>query len=346
MALGHEVVLLGEDAPEIWRRELSEMGGVKYRQYFVSRNGLNPLDDVRTRRELRRLIAEIQPDKSFIFTAKAISYAPAVLKRLGFDDFYILVAGLGSVFRGEGLKARLVSVVLSALYRRSFGMSRRVIFQNHDDRDFMVNRGLVNKIKTAVVNGSGVPLEDFPLSPLPEKPSFVFVGRLLRDKGIVEYLSVCRRIKQEYGDSVRLMLVGDVDSNPTSITKDYLQAYVDRGDVEFFGWQKDVRPYLRQASVFVLPSHHEGTPRCVLEAMSMGRAIITTDAPGCRETTKDGKNGYLIPVSDEKRLYDAMIDCIEHPETVALMGKRSREIAEQKYDVNIVNDSMLKIMGL
>ena len=171
------------------------------------------------------------------------------------------------------------------------------------------------------------------------------ISRLIRDKGVYEYLEACRKLKKDF-PQVRCLLVGPFDTNPSAISSVELQTFIDDGSVEYFGEQKDVIPYLAQASVFVLPSYREGTPKTNLEAMATGRAVITTDAPGCKETIVDGENGFLIPVKDVDALCEKMKQFIRHPELAQTMGFAGRKMAESLFDVNIVNQQICKTMKI
>lgn len=197
----------------------------------------------------------------------------------------------------------------------------------------------------SVVNGSGVDLASFAVKPLPDGAAqgavrFLFIGRLLGDKGAREYAEAARLLKRNH-PQVRCALVGWIDSNPNAITQEELDAWLVDGSIEFLGRLADVRPAIAACSVYVLPSYREGTPRTVLEAMAMGRAIITTDAPGCRETVVPGDNGFLVPVQDVNALAQAMRRFVEDPALQLSMGARSRKMAEDKYDVHKVNAMML-----
>ena len=171
------------------------------------------------------------------------------------------------------------------------------------------------------------------------------IGRLLGDKGVREFAEAARKIKALHPE-VRFNVVGWIDSNPDAIAQSELDAWVADGTLEFLGKLDDVRPAIAACTVYVLPSYREGTPRTVLEAMAMGRPIITTDAPGCRETVIDGDNGFLVPVQSVDALVDAMLKFIEDPALAPRMGRRSRQIAEDKYDVHKVNAVMLREMGI
>ena len=257
-----------------------------------------------------------------------------------------MVAGLGSVYRGSGIKNKMVRFVMSTLYKSAFKRCKKIFFQNNDDRKMLVEAGLLKDEQIVMIHGSGVNLENFSVVPLPEKPTFLYIGRLIKDKGVGEYLAACREIKRMYGEKVRCLLVGPYDSNPSALKPEELEPLVKAGIVEYYGEQSDVRPYIEQTSVYVLPSYHEGTPKTVLENMAMGRAIITTDAPGCRETVVQGKNGYLVEVKNVCAVVDKMKYLIEHPKVVESMAVESRKMAEELFDVNKVNDTILSTMGM
>jgi glycosyltransferase involved in cell wall biosynthesis len=254
---------------------------------------------------------------------------------------------LGYAFTGEASGKRgLLRRLIQRLYRFGLSKSRKVFFQNPDDEALFRQLGLLPAdIPSCVVNGSGVDVADYALAPLPEKPSFLLIARLLGDKGVREYAQAARKVKAQYPDAV-FQLVGWIDDNPDAISQQELDEWVNTGTVEFLGKLADVRPAVADCNVYVLPSYREGTPRTVLEAMAMGRPVITTDAPGCRETVTDGDNGFLVPVKAVDELAAAMVKFLENPELVAGMGERSRLVAEQKYDVHRVNEFMLGEMGI
>lgn len=344
VAAGHEVFALGSDDDPRYVREFASRG-VTYRSFSVSRNGLSPFEDMRTYRDLTILMREIAPDKVFTYQAKTIVYGVPAARRAGISEVYPLVAGLGSLFRGRGVKNRLLAWILGVQYRYAFHLSRKVFFQNSDDSSLLVSRRLLAEEQIVMLNGSGVNVERFQVVPQPDAPAFLFVGRLIRDKGVVEYLEACRRIKLTH-PGVRCLLLGPYDSNPSSLGPAEILPYVQSGDVEYLGELEDVRPALAQCSVFVLPSYHEGTPKSVLEAMACGRAIITTDAPGCRETVTDGHNGLLVAVGQVDPLVQAMEFFIDSHGRSEEMGAASRLVAEEKYDVHKVNQVIMQTMGL
>ena len=341
---GHSVIALGPEPESNWKSKFEE-NGIRYQQLFVERNGINPFSDLKTYRELRKFMKEEIPDKVFAYQAKTVVYGSLAAKANGITEVYPLIAGLGSIFRGEGLKNKIIKAVMKIEYYAACRASKKVFFQNNDDKNEFINNGLIKEDKVVIINGSGVNLEKFKPEPLQEKPAFLFIGRLIKDKGVMEYLEACKRIKGEYPE-VRCLLVGPYDSNPSALQPGELQPFIDKRIIEYFGEQSDVRPYLKQCSTYVLPSYHEGTPKTVLEAMAIGRSIITSDAPGCRETVTDGYNGFLVSVKDIDGIVDKMKVLIEDQEENKIMAERSLKQAKEKYDVNLVNQSIMKTMEL
>jgi glycosyltransferase involved in cell wall biosynthesis len=200
--------------------------------------------------------------------------------------------------------------------------------------------------ETAIVGGSGVDTEDFQPVPLPDRPVFLCVARLLAEKGIREYVEAARRVKTRHPEA-RFLLAGGVDDVvPDSVTRDELEVWEQEGTIEYLGYLDDVREGLADAAICVLPSYREGTPRSVLEALSMGRPVITSDAPGCRETVEPGENGWLVPPRTVDDLAEAMSWMIDHPERWDEMGRASRQLALERFDVDVVNASIVEVMGL
>ena len=344
MSVGHEVVAVGpESAPEV-ACALSDVG-IRYEVIPVERNGINPLNDLKYLSALRKFMKRERPDRVFLYQAKPVVYGALAARSAAVREVYSLIAGLGSIFRGRSAKARIVRAVMTAEFWVAGRCSKIMFFQNRDDRREFVGRGLISEAKTKILSGSGVNLERFQSSPLPREPALLFIGRLIKDKGVREYLEACEVIKKKCS-TVRCMLVGPFDSNPTAMTPAELARFVDSGVVEYFGEQSDVHPFLDQCSIYVLPSYHEGTPKTVLEAMATGRPIITTDAPGCRETVEDGVNGYLVPPQDTSALVDAIESVLASPTLGQRMGSESRRIAESRYDVRMVNCEIMATMGI
>jgi glycosyltransferase involved in cell wall biosynthesis len=319
--------------------------GVAVHDIPVRRTGTNPIADLGLLVALVRLMRRIAPSATLPYTIKPVVYGTLAARLAGVPRRFALVTGLGYAFTGD--RQRMVTRVIRFLYRAALGRAHMVFFQNPDDERHFRSLGILPaRIPSVVVNGSGVDVDSYRFHPIPDAPPiFLMIGRLLGDKGVREYVEAARRVKGSFPQA-RFQLVGWIDENPDAVSQSELDAWVENGDVEFLGKLADVRPAIRASSIYVLPSYREGTPRTVLEAMAMGRPVITTNAPGCRETVVDGDNGYLVPVQSVDALERAMRRFIDDPALAARMGRRSREIAESKYDVRKVNQAMLREMGI
>lgn len=326
------------------REELESMG-VALHDIPLSRTGTNPIADIGLIFALRSLMSELRPTVVLPYTIKPVIYGTIAAWMAGVPKRFALVTGLGYAFTGN--RQGIVKRVVSRLYRFALGRTHKVFFQNPDDERLFRELGIAPaRVASVVVNGSGVDVAAFRVTPLPGSPPvFLLIGRLLGDKGVREFAGAARQVKALHPEA-RFHAVGWIDSNPDAIAQSEMDAWVVDGTLEFLGKLDDVRPAIAASTVYVLPSYREGTPRTVLEAMAMGRPIITTDAPGCRETVVDGDNGFLVPVQSVDALVEAMLKFINDPTLAPRMGRRSRQIAEDKYDVHKVNAVMLREMGI
>lgn len=286
-----------------------------------------------------------KPDKVFAYQGKTLIYGSVAARLNGIAGIYLLVAGLGSVLRGTGFKNKIVQMILKTELWVAFKCCKKAFFHNMDDRSDFTQRGLIKDRKAFILNGSGVNLDRFQPAPIPAEPAFLFIGRLIKDKGIVEYLEACKAVKSEY-PHMRCLLVGPYDSNPSALKPMELQPYIDNRTIEYFGEQEDVRPFIVQCSALILPSYHEGLPKAVVEAMAMGRPIITTNTPGCKETVTDGVNGYLVEAKDVQGIVARMKHLICNPNISRKMGAESLRIATEKFDVKIINQTLMRETGL
>jgi glycosyltransferase involved in cell wall biosynthesis len=323
--------------------------GVITHDVSMQRTGTNPLRDLSTLHSLYRLFREIKPDAVLGYTIKPVIYGTLAAWLARVPRRYVLITGLGYAFsdQAQGKRAIVLSVV-RRLYRMAIRRAHHVMFQNPDDQALFRSLGILpSHLPSTVVNGSGVDVKHFEQAPLPDAPiSFLLTARLIADKGVRLYAEAAKKIKSKHPDA-KFFLVGDLDDNPESIKREELDAWIESGDIEYLGRLSDVRPALANAHVFVLPTYYrEGVPRTILEAMAMGRPIITTDAPGCRETVVEGENGFLVPIKSVDALSEAMQRFVDQPDLVAKMGQRSWAIAEEKYDVHKVNAVMLEAMGI
>tara|TARA_R100000935_G_scaffold19518_1_gene37510 strand:+ start:22730 stop:23869 length:1140 start_codon:yes stop_codon:yes gene_type:complete len=328
--------------------------GYRVHNIAMQRTGTNPKKDLKTIIELYRLMAKVKPDYVLGYTIKPVIYGSLAAKLARVPHIFALITGLGYAFSGaeeKGYKKSNLQKVMHQLYAAALLTTDKVFFQNPDDQALFKKMGILKpSTPSTVVNGSGVNVSEYSVAPLPTEndvpvPRFLLIARLLGAKGVREYAKAAAIIKSRH-PNVRFDLVGWVDDNPDAIEQRELDAWIEDGLFNFLGKLNDVKPAIADSSVYVLPSYREGTPRTVLEAMAMGRPIITTDAPGCRETVIDGYNGYLVPVKAVEELAAAMERFIVNPELIIEMGKASRQLVEEKFDVHAVNQSMLEAMGL
>ncbi len=346
-AKGLEVHVAAPDLPPSHPvRARLEAKGLVVHDVHMNRTGTSPLGDLQTVVSLYRLMCRIRPHCVMGYTIKPVIYGTLAAWMAGVPRRFALITGLGYAFQQDRGRGRLRALV-QRLYALALRRADKVFFQNPDDQALFRQRAILSStVPSCVVNGSGVDVADFPLTPVPSgHVRFLLIARLLGDKGVREFAGAARRIRAHH-PAATFAMAGWIDSNPDSITQDELDAWVEEGTVEYLGKLADVRPAIAQSTVYVLPSYREGTPRTVLEAMAMGRPVITTDAPGCRETVVNGDNGFLVPVKSVDELETAMLGFVLDPDLAQRMGQRSRAIAEEKYDVHKVNAVMLCEMGI
>ncbi|WP_391483935.1 glycosyltransferase family 4 protein [Adhaeretor mobilis] len=358
---GSKVTVMTADAsPEVEQRIRAL--GVEFRPYSIQRNAMSISSDRQTLTELRTALAELKPTTILAYTIKpiiwgGIAWRSSAARRCNETRFFALVTGLGYAFQGGSLKRRVLSTIVTKLYRTALRHATAVIFQNADNRDLFVERRIVDAAKCHVVSGSGINVAEFAQSPLSKKPPvlkidgpagpphFLLIARLLGEKGIREYCRAAEQVKAKVPEA-RFSLVGPEDPSPDGISLEEIKRWHDAGTIHYHGATTDVRPFLQDCHIYTLPSYHEGMPRTVLEAMATGRPILTTEVPGCKETVQQGVNGWLVPKADADALAERMLWFIENRDQWQTMADASRKLAEEKFDVRIVNQQMLAIMGL
>jgi len=323
--------------------------GATFVPISLDRTGLNPFREVWTVIQFWRLFRRLKLDVLLCYELKSVVFGTLAARFVPVPRRFAMITGRGTTLQGEpqGPKERLVRWIVTRLYGLALPMTQGVFFQNPDDCAFFGEMGMLPaSVPRRIIRGSGVDLDAFAQCPLPEGPArFLFVGRLLRNKGLYEFVAASRILAQR-GVPAQCRILGPLDPNPNGIPASQLEAWVAEGSVEYLGETADVRPFLADAHVLVLPSYGEGTPRSVLEAMALGRAIVTTDAPGCRETVTEDCNGLLVPVGDAQALALAMENlALDRPRVVRLAAE-SRRMAEALFDVRIVSADILDFMGV
>lgn len=311
----------------------------------LERNGLGPFSDLNYLLALWRLIGELAPDRLLNYTIKPNIWG-SIAGRMRGVATTSMVTGLGYMFAASTTwKQRGPKAIARRLYGIALQSNQSILFQNPDDvRDFAEAVPSLDLDKVHMINGSGVDLGHYAPAPLPDQPVFLMIARLLGAKGIREYAAACAILKQHCPDA-QCLLVGMTDDGPDGVSEAEVRKLC-AGSIDFLGSMADVRPAIARANVYVLPSYREGTPRSTLEAMAMGRAVVTTDVPGCRETVAHGENGLLVPVRDVAALGAAMIELAQSADLRQVMGSKSLALAQTRFAVDKVNNKIIDALNL
>ena len=340
---GHEVHIATGDGVAI--ETIVELEFVHHR-VAMARSGQNPFTELRSVIQLYRLFRQLQPDLVHLISIKPVLYGGIAARLAGVSSVVAAVSGLGTVFMGQaglaGARRRLVAV----LYRFAFRQSPlAVIFQNPDDRDTLLGIGALRPEQARMIRGSGVNLADYTFVPEPQgRPVVVMAARLLRDKGVFEFVEAARLLKAR-GVNVVMRLIGSPDpDNPSSVTQVELDAWVEEEVVELPGYRTDIAVQYGAANIVCLPSYYgEGLPKSLVEAAACGRAVITTNHPGCRDAIVPGKTGIVVPVKDATAIADAIEALLNEPERRAQMGAAGRKLAEEAFAIEKIVDQHLAI---
>lgn len=302
----------------------------------VDRRGMNPLHDGKLFRQYRAILGEIKPDLVLTYTIKPNIYG-GLACRMAHIPYAVNITGLGSAIENGGWLKKFVL----ALYRPALKGARVVFFENAGNRDTLVATGVVPKGRDVVLHGAGVNLEDYPCQPYPQEGPvhFLFVGRVMHEKGVDELFAAAKRMKQQYGEQVEFHMVGSFEEAYKPVMDQLEQA----GVVKYHGYQSDMKPFYAMAGCVVLPSYHEGMSNVLLEAAASGRPLITSDIPGCREAVENGVSGYLCPAKDADALYEAMRRFAAlSVEQRSQMGRCGRERMEQQFSKTAVVAETIK----
>ncbi|MBK5264130.1 MAG: glycosyltransferase family 4 protein [Alphaproteobacteria bacterium] len=345
---GHEVIACAPDEDMEVQAALAAMG-ISFRRTPMGRTSANPFGDLRTLWAYVRLIRQERPDVVLAYTQKPIIYGGLAARLCSVMGFHALMSGLGYVFSPEAEHRPLLRAIVRRLYRAGVRRANAIFVFNSDDRNEMIRQGIIGHDHHVVqVPGSGVDIDYFAHQPMPDgPPCFLMIARLMRDKGVMEYVNAARELKRRYPDA-RFRLLGRMDTdNPTGFTPAQVNGWAREGIVEYHEETRDVRPFLAMSHIFVLPSYYrEGLPRTLLEALATGRPIITTDMPGCREPVIEGYNGFLVPPCNSGALASTMERFLVDPALAPVMGVRARQTAVTHYDVEKVNALLLDCMQI
>ena len=319
--------------------------------YQLSRGGLNPFADIASMIELTREIKKIQPDIVFSYFAKPLIYGSIAAKRAKVPKIIGMLEGLGYTFteqpEGQSAKTKLIRNIQVILYKCAFPCLDKMIFLNSDDENDLMKTYGLKVPEVHILGGIGLNLKEYQYAKAPIDPvNFLFIGRLLKEKGIYELIQAIRLVKEKY-PKARFTILGEIDhQNMGALKQSELDQLIEEDLFEYPGFVTNVKDWIAHSSVFVLPSYREGVPRSTQEAMAIGRPVITTDVPGCRETVIDGVNGFLVPRWDAGALANKMCYFIEHPNQINVMGLESVKIAQEKFDAEKSNLRLIELMGL
>lgn len=333
-------------------KKIESLGAIPM-TYELNRGGLNPLSDIVATYKLSKKIREIKPDLVFSYFSKPVIFGTIAAKLAKVPKIIGMLEGLGYTFteQPEGLakKTELIKKVQVLLYKFALPQLDKLIFLNPDDPKDLIDQNAINVRKVEVLGGIGLNLNEYPYVPISsiQQPiNFLFIGRLLKEKGIHDFLNAAKIVKEKYPET-QFTVLGAIDPhNLGALTQSELDELISSNIIDYPGHVDNVKDWIAMSHVFVLPSYREGVPRSTQEAMAIGRAVITTDVPGCRETVVDGVNGFLVPKWDPEALAKKMIYFIEHPEQVRMMGAESYKIAVEKFDAEKVNQRLVNILGL
>ncbi|MFJ1322477.1 glycosyltransferase family 4 protein [Capnocytophaga canis] len=345
---GYQVYSLSPDYTDSTKEIVVNWGAIPI-DYKLRRGGLNPFADIRSIIGLEKIFREIKPDIVLSSFVKPVIYGTIVAHRTKVPRIIAMIEGLGYAFtqqpEGISLKQKIIQKIQAFLYKIVLPKADVVIFLNHDDPKDLIEKYKIRTQKIEVLGGIGLDLNDFPKSPVPLEPiSFLWIGRLLKEKGIWEYLKAAEIVKAKYPE-VEFKIIGGLDEeNPGGISRLDLEKFTQKNIVKYLGEVRNVAEVISSSSCSSSSSYREGSPRSIQEAMAVGRAIIATDIPGSREAVVDGVNGFLVPKWSPEALAEKMCVLIENPSLFIEMGEKSYEMAVQKYDGNKVNQRLLKTL--
>lgn len=348
----HEVYAFTSEYSENDLKKIESLGAFPV-TYNLNRGGLNPLSDMKATYVLSKRIKEIAPDLVFSYFSKPVIFGTLAAKMAKVPRIIGMLEGLGYAFtdqpRGLSKKVKLIKSIQIFLYKIALPQLDKIIFLNPDDPKDLLDLYDIKVKQVEILGGIGLDMDNYNYQPIePTEPSinFLFIGRMLKEKGIHDFISAAKIVKQTYPDA-QFTVLGAIDfSNPGALQQSELDKLISLNIINYPGHVDNVKYWIADSHVFVLPSYREGVPRSTQEAMAIGRAVITTDVPGCRETVIDGINGFLVEKWNPQVLADKMIFFIENPEEIKKMGYESYKIAQEKFDADKVNSKLLSILGI
>ncbi len=334
---GHQVCALAFDNEH---EETIKERNIEFHCIKDANRSLNPFKVLSLKNRYAKVIKEINPDLVFTFMLKPNIYGVQGAKKAGITNIYSMVEGAGDVFIYNSLKWKLIRKFVCHGYKKAFKHSKKVFFLNTDDKADFVKRGLVKDEQCELIHGIGIDLERFTYEPIENKQTFLMIARLLPTKGVYEYCQAAKLVKEKHPEAIFNLLGPE-----GTIKAEDLKEYTESGIINYLGATTDVRPFIKDCSVHVLPSYREGLGLVNAEAGAIGRPSITGDTNGTRDTVRDGYNGFLVPIKDSQALADKMIYFLENPEQIEIMGSNARRYSEEMFDQIVINEKICKIIG-
>ncbi len=325
--------------------EVLEQKGFETKYIPIHRGKISLIKDLKTCFYIWKFFKIAKPDIVHLITIKPYLYGGIISRLLGVKGLVTAVSGLGTLFINKDLKSRLIRFLLTPFFKLAFNhLNQKIILQNRDDIKLLIDWGVLNLSKVKLIKGSGVKLENFTnLDEHDGIPAVCFAARLLRDKGVYEFISAAKLLKKR-GVKAKFFLAGDLDAdNPSGLKISDLNKIKKEGNVKILGYQKDIAKLYAKSHIICLPSYREGLPKSLIEAAAASRAVVTTDVPGCRDVIIPKITGLLVPVKDEKALADAIQWLIENPKERINMGKKGRILAEKEFSIQKVVEDHLEI---
>lgn len=332
----HEVIL---STPFVGHEDNLKAMGLRCINTEIDRRSINPFKDMKLLKTYRKMLDDIQPDLVITYSIKPNIYMGSACKAKGIP-YVTNVQGLGTAFEKP-----VLSSVVSVMYRSALQKAKTVFFENEENAQFFLHQNIISAQQMKVLPGAGINLDEYPYVPMQDDGvcRFLFVGRIMKEKGVDEFFAAAKTLKAEFGEKVAFDVVGFYED----AYKETVDQLVADGVIRFHGFQTDVHPFYEAANCVVLPSYHEGMSNVLLEAAATGRPLITSDIPGCREAVEDGVSGYICPAKDADALYDAMQRFVELPESWrAEMGRRGREQMEKRFSKDAVVAETMKWLGI
>lgn len=331
----HEVIL---STPFVGHEDNLKAMGLRCINTEIDRRSINSFKDMKLLKTYRKMLDDIQPDLVITYSIKPNIYMGSACKAKGIP-YVTNVQGLGTAFEKP-----VLSSVVSVMYRSALQKAKTVFFENEENAQFFLHQNIISAQQMKVLPGAGINLDEYPYVPMQDDGvcRFLFVGRIMKEKGVYEFFTAAKTIKAEFGEEVAFDVVGFYED----AYKETVDQLVADGVIRFHGFQTDVHPFYEAADCVVLPSYHEGMSNVLLEGAATGRALITSDIPGCREAVEDGVSGYICPAKDADTLYDTMQCFVELPESWrAEMGRRGRERMEKRFSKDAVIAETMKWLG-